>query len=69
MEKKKLIRYLESLLKVVSDNDLLDCDDVEVYYRNSDRIINGAVIDDAWKVLEYKGKLEELLLDNANPQA
>jgi len=38
--KEEIINKLESLLKLVSDTDILDTDDVENYYRNCDPIIN-----------------------------
>ncbi len=40
---------------------MLDDENVDVYYRNSDRILNGFAIDDAWKALDYKGKLKQIL--------
>lgn len=61
MEREEIIEKLEALIKVVSDNDLLDTEDVDVYYRNSDQILNGFTIDDAWRALQFKGKLKELL--------
>lgn len=59
--KDEIIQKLESLLKLVSDTDILDTADVEEYYRNEDRIINWSRIDDSWDVLQYKWKLKELL--------
>ncbi len=55
------IEQIESLIKVVSDTDSLDTPDVEDFYRNEDRIINGSHIDKAWKALALKGKVGELL--------
>ena len=58
--KEKNIELIEDLIKVVSETDVLDTEDVENYYRNADRIINGSAIDNAWKALGLKGKLKEL---------
>lgn len=55
------IVQIESLIKVVSDTDILDTPDVEDFYRNEDRIINGSHIDNAWEALALKGKIGELL--------
>lgn len=52
------MRLIEDLLSVVSDCDLLDTEDVENFYRNADRIINGSKIDNAWKALKLKGTLK-----------
>jgi len=63
-EFEKNIELIENLIKVVSDTDVLDTEDVENYYRNTDRIINGYVIDNAWKALGLKGKLKELFTES-----
>lgn len=57
---KKEIELIEALIKVVSDCDLLDTHDVEYFYRNQDRIINGDTIDKAWEALKLKGKVKEV---------
>ena len=52
---------IEDLLTVVSDCDLLDTYDVENFYRNQDRIINGSRIDNAWEALGLKGGINQTL--------
>ena len=64
LEFEKNIDLIENLIKVVSDTDILDTQDVENYYRNADRIINGCAIDNAWKATGLKGKLKELFSES-----
>jgi len=63
-EFEKNVDLIEDLIKVVSDTDVLDTEDVENYYRDADRIINGSAIDNAWEALRLKGKLKELFADS-----
>lgn len=59
------IEQIESLIKVVSDTDILDTPDVEDFYRAEDSIINGSHIDNARNALALRGKIK-LLFEKAN---